>query len=215
VFATRLSFAPGTGQRYSNDGVNLVAAILEKASGRSYVELVRGEILRPAGLSRTRLWEEVDASTPNVATPTASSGGGPARGRNWGMMGGDGLWSNARELARLLRAVVDGKILKPAGVAMLLEPRYDSKDGDFTNYGWFTRVEPKAPRLVWIRGTEQDGFNAALYYYPDVGVILSITTNVGPFESGRVSVSRALAARLEQACVPAACAADCADARQP
>lgn len=204
VLATPLSFAPGSAQRYSNDGMNLVAAILEKAAGRSYLELVRDEILRPAGLPRTRLWQEVDASTPNLATPAAGSGGGPVRGRNWGMMGGDGLWSNARELARLLRAVVDGRILKPASVAMLLEPRHDSKDGDFTNYGWFTRVEPAEPRLAWIRGTEQDGFNAALYFYPDAGVILAITTNLGPFESGRVTVSRALAARLEQALLPAA-----------
>jgi D-alanyl-D-alanine carboxypeptidase len=205
ILGTKLLFAPGSAQQYSNDGVNLVAAILEKATGRSYRDIVRGEILAPAGLERTLLWEEVDPrTTPNLATPAAGSADGPAHGRNWGMMGGDGLWSNARELARLLRALTDGRILKPESLTMLSEPRYDSGDGDWTNIGWFTRVEPRHPRLLWIRGTEQNGYNAALYWYPDDGLIVAITTNVGPFERGRVTVSRALAARLEQALLGAA-----------
>ena len=99
-------------------------------------------------------------------------------------MGGDGLWSNASELARLMRAVVSGRILTPESVKALSEPRFDSQDGDFTNLGWFTRVEPRHPRLLWIRGTEQNGFNAALYWYPDADLILAITTNLGPFERG-------------------------------
>jgi CubicO group peptidase (beta-lactamase class C family) len=167
VVATALSFPPGTAQKYSNDGMNLVAAVIEKASGRSYRDFVHDEILAPAGLKRSLLWEEVNPrKTQNLAVPAADAAAGPAPGRNWGLMGGDGLWSNARELARLMRAVVGGRIL-------------------------------------WIRGTEQNGFNAALYWYPDADLILAITTNLGPFESGRVTVSRALANRLEQALLPA------------
>jgi CubicO group peptidase (beta-lactamase class C family) len=204
VLATALSFPPGTAQKYSNDGMNLVAAVIEKASGRSYRDFVHDEILAPAGLKRSLLWEEVNPrKTQNLAVPAAGAATGPAAGRNWGLMGGDGFWSNARELTRLMRAVVGGRILRPESVKALSEPRFDSQDGDFTNLGWFTRVEPRQPRLLWIRGTEQNGFNAALYWYPDADLILAITTNLGPFESGRVTVSRALANRLEQALLPA------------
>ncbi len=113
VLATALSFPPGTAQKYSNDGMNLVAAVIEKASGRSYRDLVHDEILAPAGLKRSLLWEEVNLrKTQNLAVPAAGAAAGPAAGRNWGLTGGDGLWSNARELTRLMRAVVGGRILR-------------------------------------------------------------------------------------------------------
>jgi len=200
VLDTKLLFPPGSAQQYSNDGMNLVAAVIEKAGGRGYKDLVHDEILQPAGMQQSLLWEEVNPrKSKNLALPAAGAAAGPAAGRNWGMMGGDGLWSNARELARLMRAVVGGRILQPVSVAALCEPRFDAHDGDLTNLGWFTRVDPRHPRLLWIRGTEQNGFNAALYWYPDADLILAITTNLGPFESGRVTVSRALANRLELA----------------
>jgi CubicO group peptidase (beta-lactamase class C family) len=200
VFATNLAFAPGTAQKYSNDGMNLVAAIIEKATGRSFTDVARELVLKPAGMTRTLFWEEADAAkVANMATPTVASGEEPAHGRNWGMMGGDGMWSNATELARLMRALIDGRILNAAGLKSLTTARYNAHDGDWTNYGWFTRSEPAQPRLLWTRGTEQDGFNAALYWYPDQNIIVAITTNVGPFETGRVTVSRALAERLEKA----------------
>ncbi len=203
VLATKLAFAPGTAQKYSNDGVNLVAAIIEKATGRRYTDVVRDIVLKPAGMTRTLFWEEVEpGTTPNAAAPAIVSADGPTRGRNWGLMGGDGIWSNAQELARLMRALVEGRVLSAASLKALMKARYDARDGDWTNYGWFTRSAPAQPRLLWTRGTEQDGFNAALYWYPDQDLIVAITTNVGPFETERVTVSRALAARLEKALVP-------------
>jgi CubicO group peptidase (beta-lactamase class C family) len=200
ILATPLAFPPGTGQKYSNDGMNLLAAIAEKATGEPYAALVHRRVLAPAGLKRTLLWEEVvPGRTANLAVPPLQSDDGPRPGRNWGMMGGDGLWSNARELARLMRALTQGKVLSEASLAALAKARLDTRDGDFTNYGWFTRAEPNQPRLLWTRGTEQDGFNAALYWYPDHDLIIAIASNVGPFESERVTVSRALALRLEKA----------------
>ena len=68
VLATALLFPPGTAQKYSNDGMNLVAAVIEKASSRSYRDFVHGEILAPAGLKRSLLWEEVNPrKTQNLA----------------------------------------------------------------------------------------------------------------------------------------------------
>jgi CubicO group peptidase (beta-lactamase class C family) len=200
IFATPLAFPPGTGQKYSNDGMNLLAAIAEKATGEPYAALVRRRVLAPAGLERTLFWEQVvPGRTANVAVPPHPSDDAPKPGRNWGMMGGDGLWSNARELARLMRTLMQGKVLGAASLAALTKARLDAGDGDFTNYGWFTRVEANKPLLLWARGTEQDGFNAALYWYPNDDLIIAIASNVGPFESERVTVSRALALRLEKA----------------
>lgn len=49
----RLLFAPGARQSYSNTGYSLLAAIIERVSGRTYDEYVRDNILVPAGLVHT------------------------------------------------------------------------------------------------------------------------------------------------------------------
>ena len=183
--------------------MNLVAAVIEKASGRSYRDFVHDEILAPAGLKRSLLWEEVNPrKTQNLAVPAAGAADWSGRGPQLGPHGRRWLLferARAHTLDARSRRRTNPKARERQGPP---EPRFDSQDGDFTNLGWFTRVEPRHPRLLWIRGTEQNGFHAALYWYPDADLILAITTNLGPFESGRVTVSRALANRLEQALLP-------------
>jgi CubicO group peptidase (beta-lactamase class C family) len=46
-------FAPGTRWAYSNTGYILLGMIIEKASGKTYAEFMRDEVLLPLGLSRT------------------------------------------------------------------------------------------------------------------------------------------------------------------
>jgi CubicO group peptidase (beta-lactamase class C family) len=49
-----LLFEPGTGYSYSSYGYNLLAAAIERASGRRFADFVRSEILDPLGLQQTR-----------------------------------------------------------------------------------------------------------------------------------------------------------------
>ncbi len=49
VLSRRLSFAPGSWQKYSNFGYLLLSEIIEKVSGMPYEEFIRKEVLAPAG----------------------------------------------------------------------------------------------------------------------------------------------------------------------
>src|SRR5262249_7805820 len=53
ALAYPLKFAPGTGEQYSNTGYALLAAVIERVSGRTYDEYVRDNILDPLGLKNT------------------------------------------------------------------------------------------------------------------------------------------------------------------
>jgi N-acyl-D-amino-acid deacylase len=50
-----LDFTPGTDDAYSNFGYLVLGRIIEKASGKSYEDFVRAEILKPLGISDMRL----------------------------------------------------------------------------------------------------------------------------------------------------------------
>ena len=72
VLAKPLKSPPGAQFRYSNDGYNLLAVIVEVVSGESYESFLRQNLLRPAGMSRTGFWGETPArgARPVAATLT-------------------------------------------------------------------------------------------------------------------------------------------------
>jgi N-acyl-D-amino-acid deacylase len=56
-----LQFDPGEGYSYSNFGYCLLGRIIEKASGQSYEEYVRKEVLAPLGVKQLRLGKTLPA----------------------------------------------------------------------------------------------------------------------------------------------------------
>ena len=53
ALASKLLWAPGTRYRYSNAGYSLLAAVIEKVSGKTYEEFLRGQLFLPAGMEKT------------------------------------------------------------------------------------------------------------------------------------------------------------------
>ena len=62
-----LYFTPGTKFRYSNTAYCLLALVVEKVSGLSYHEYLKRYIFHPAGMEKTRVWNETVA-IPDEAT---------------------------------------------------------------------------------------------------------------------------------------------------
>lgn len=93
---------PGKVFRYSETGMNVLQAVLEAASGRSWTKLLQSEILDPLGLRATRF---VDTATPTLPLVPACAGvfDDPAEHYFFtqaGSLTGSGLYSTARELNR-------------------------------------------------------------------------------------------------------------------
>src|SRR5207245_9407027 len=62
MFAKPLDFAPGTTNVYSNFGYSLLGRVIEKASGKPYVNYIQQDLLRNAGLTNSLGFTNVMAS---------------------------------------------------------------------------------------------------------------------------------------------------------
>jgi D-alanyl-D-alanine carboxypeptidase len=124
-------FAPGTAWSYSNTGYMLAGMIIEAVSGRTWQEEVRRQIVRPLHLTQTVLpGTRVDIPRPHAigyerfpgpgATPEDPKYGAAIdatlQNPSWGGPAGD-MISTTRDAQRFLRALIGGRLLRPAELA--------------------------------------------------------------------------------------------------
>jgi CubicO group peptidase (beta-lactamase class C family) len=62
----RLQFEPGTKWAYSNTGMLVLGAVIEKVTGQDYFEYIRENVYRPAGMTSSDSYE-LDRVNPNLA----------------------------------------------------------------------------------------------------------------------------------------------------
>jgi CubicO group peptidase (beta-lactamase class C family) len=119
ILARPLLFTPGDGHAHSHSAFGLLAAIVEIASGRSYPDFVREEILAPAGMTRTGFYGEtlglgrtdfaVGSGPSAVGLPNIPPNWGPT---SWLVMGSGGMFSTLGDMDRFLAALSEGRIVR-------------------------------------------------------------------------------------------------------
>jgi CubicO group peptidase (beta-lactamase class C family) len=189
---------------YSNDGYDLLGAVLERVYGARYESLVREKLLRPACLTDVAFWGEVDLTDPSVVAQPLGGFPEPLRRRNYGMLASGGLLISARDLVRWQHDLNSGRLLWPASLAQLRAPRGAMRLGQAA-YGSFLIDHPRLGRVISARGAEDWGDNAYLNDYRDCGVILAVVTSRGPPENSgrplfRDSITQAIETVLAGAC---------------
>lgn len=173
---------PGTTWRYSNVGYYLLGVILERVTGRRYVEYLRERVWKVGGLT----------STGNC-DPRAIV---PHRARGYDAVGMDflntpyvsmsipfsseGLCSTAGDLVTWARALRGGKVISQAAYRAMTTP-----------VGAAARAKPPYGFGVWVieSGGRRyishlglfDGFNAVLSDVPSDSLTIAIVTNTSGF----------------------------------
>jgi CubicO group peptidase (beta-lactamase class C family) len=127
----KLLFDPGANQSYSNTGFALLAAIIEKTSGKSYDEYVRDNILTPLGLTRTGFhlpkFSDRDLAhgyrAGGIDAGTMLSKAHAADGPYWNLRGNGGMLSTAADMHAFYKALFEtDKLLKPATRNLRFDP---------------------------------------------------------------------------------------------
>lgn len=118
-----LAFAPGSAWDYSHSNWILVKAVAERASGRTYVQLVRDEIVRPLGLKDSGIFRGDSARDAGAARGYAALKPAPQPKPSpmpdyMAMVGG--YYTTAPDLLKLMDGVLDGRLLQPASRRALL-----------------------------------------------------------------------------------------------
>jgi CubicO group peptidase (beta-lactamase class C family) len=164
ISARPLQFEPGSSGAYSNGGYNLLAAVIERATGRPYPSVVRERIFQPLGLTSTG--DAADgAAVPGLATAYVE-GPPPSQVRpviaNSSQAPGSGsAYSTVDDLFRWARALQQRRPVDPR------ETRYP--------YGWGRRERAGG---VWLEQTGMiDGWTSNVYLGLDSMIVVVALAN--------------------------------------
>jgi CubicO group peptidase (beta-lactamase class C family) len=173
--ARPLEFEPGSRYSYSNSNYNLLALIIEKASGQPYGAFLKHEIFGPLGLPRIGHRAPMTRIVEGLAdgyAPEGALGLQRADYLDWSAKTGNGsLYADARSLLRFIRAVNRGQLLQPASVAATFTPHFAN-----IGYGWFL-TEANGRRLHHSNG-RSPGWAAQVDHYVEEDVTIVVLANL-------------------------------------
>ena len=179
--ADSLLFEPGTQFSYSSYGYNLLGAVIEGASGQSYLDYMKHVVLEPAEMRHTsfehpdsiiphrgRYYTRADSTGPIINAPYVD---------NTYKWPSGGYLSTAEDLARFGDRLLRGELLRPETVE-LLWTSMRTADGKPTDYGigWTVERDSLGRRRVRHAGGSVGG-TAHLIIYPDDRLIVAVLVN--------------------------------------
>lgn len=187
-------FEPGTKWYYSNSAFYLLGVVIEKASGRSYADYLQSNILGPLGLTQTKL-DDLAEIVPNRAQGYEKAAGSPTGFANTGHISmsvaaaAGAMRSTVGDLARWHEALLGGRLLKPASLALMTAPGR-LKDGRLasaarapgdsdppSDYGFGIATSRRFGQRSIGHGGSINGFNAALQTFLDARTTVVLLTN--------------------------------------
>ena len=188
ILRHRLSFMPGSWQKYSNFGYLLLSEIIEKVSGMPYEEFIRKEVLAPAGCYDMHIGGNYyEDKRDNEVRYYAHSGDGQYiedysdngeivercyGGNNIPLLSGAGAWcASPAEIARLV-ASIDGRPEVPDIISQeAFEQMTEYFDKETYSLGW----NDTAPEKGWSRTGTLSGTCALVRQFPDGECWIMIT----------------------------------------
>ena len=175
-----LNMRPGTDWIYSNTNFMIAGAIIEKASGRTYLNFLQANIFAPLGMNDVVESDITPLTTPDAAGYTRY-GEGPIRfsprpARGWEFAAG-GLAMTPSDLARWDISLMTRSLLKPQSYDALYTP-VKLADGKSTNYSLGLGVYERDGRLDLEHGGDRPGFAAEGIMWPaEQTAIIAFTNN--------------------------------------
>lgn len=169
-------FAPGTKRVYTNADTNLLGAVIEKATGKKFVDVLNQKILEPLQLTDTRYLVDAKQWTAPHADGYVQGDNGPeAQPDNLSIFGPAGSMVSTLDDARVWAdALAEGLLLTPAtqalrrvGAPLQSGPPYDVYAlGMGETAGW------------WGHNGEGLGFTAAVFHHPESGATIAVFMNI-------------------------------------
>jgi len=178
-----LLFAPGTRYLYSTYAYNLLAGVVERASGLSFGEYLRTRIWEPAGMRATSLEQPHEIVPRRVRQYIRGGGTPPLRNAPYADLSikwaGGGIIASAVDLSRFDIALTDGRLLRPETIAEMHAPMRLA-NGTLTGYGlgWMVFRDDQGRDWVAHSGGATGG-TTYLLRDPARRLSVALLTNVG------------------------------------
>jgi len=189
-------FAPGERYEYSNPGYELLALIVEEASGEPYSEFVETRIFAPLGMTSSVVFDERAPGIARRAIGYRSEGDGFAVYDDDPLnhvIGSGGIYSTVEDLARWDQALYGEELVRADTLAEAFRPSRLAS-GEEIPYGFGWRVEEHHGRRRVSHGGEWVGFQNFIARYPDDRVSVVVLSNL--VETDSEGLADALAALI-------------------
>ena len=202
----KLKFTPGTAFRYTSFDVVLLSALMERATGTSFLDLLDREVAHPLGTASLSA-DYQDRDVPDRATFYWRKGGIL---KPWGRVNhsykwsGGGLIASSSDLARIGSAWLDPAYITPATREAFWTPqRLANGEVNEQSYAIGWRANPNLRVLgedkpVWNvhHGGVSKGAYSWLVIYPEKRLVVALNTNArlddfGDFMAIEQAITRA------------------------
>lgn len=182
ILKQKLIAAPGEKFQYTNDGYNLLAAIIEIVSGKPYPTFVHEQLLKPLGMTRTGFWGEKElwpaGAVAHNYNGETDNGSPETLDDHWGDRGGSDLITSVEDLYRWDRALRKNKILPPEMIRRMTTPYAERRPDMSYGYGWFVITTPRGTTDLYHGGGDiPRGVTAALNRYMDENIVTIVLVN--------------------------------------
>jgi CubicO group peptidase (beta-lactamase class C family) len=170
---------PGTTYHYSTYGYNLVAAVVETRTGKTFAEVVRERIAGPSGAA-TLQDDDLRRIIPGRAQGYVLAGG---ELRNSALMdgsyklGGGGLCSSAPDLVRFAQALVAGRLVQKTTLEQMWTPQQPA-NGKRSEYGLGFRIGALDGHRTVAHSGAQSRVSTMLLIVPERGIAVALLCNL-------------------------------------
>lgn len=190
VFSTPLKQAPGEGYIYANDGITLVAIIIERVTGKPYQTYLREALFKPLGMTKTG-WPGDDLfRDPDILVATSYNANRDVGAiwdwppPSWALLGNGGIVWTVDDMATWHKAV-HGDLLPAELREQLFEPIVEDPE----RFLYPTETEPMYYGLAWRIGTSLCGDTRISHtgtgfahhvdyrYYRDRDILIYVASN--------------------------------------
>ena len=175
-----LDFDPGARWQYSNTNYVIIGQIIEKVTGKPFIDFLRGRIFDKLGM-RSAFDSSLDPWNDNDPVGYQTFALGPPRpatpeGNGWMYAAGE-LAMTAGDLALWDISLMNGAILKPDSVkALTTEVQLNTGTGTRYALGLDVSANGSGHRR-WSHGGEASGFISSNVTLPDDRISVTVLTN--------------------------------------
>jgi CubicO group peptidase (beta-lactamase class C family) len=192
------AFEPGTKWAYSNAGLALAGAIVEKVSGESYPDYLRAHVFRPAGMTGSDPNNIPRADLQLVVPYTKESDLGRTESwhealRDIGSPAG-GAISTAEDLVRFADALRGGRLVSVETFRKMVSPHgTPPRNG---RYGYATEIVTESGRTIVGHGGGFPGVSTHIYIVLDSPyTVVALANQDPPAAEAGAEVARTLVIR--------------------
>lgn len=174
ILQRELNFPPGSEYLYCNTGYNLMAEIVERVSGQSFLEWTKTNIFEPLGMTNSGFQDDVEEIQKNTATSYEGSYDSFRTPKKfWTYVGNGNLYTTVGDLARWLDNFRTGRLGGKEAIERMTE-RGVLTSGDTISYALGVVVSDYrgVPRIQHTGSI--GGYRACLSYFPqqETGIIV-------------------------------------------